>query len=273
MGRVIPYFPVPGGHSSPLYEPAAGPLTPEEANSPYAKFYDPSRPDVPEEIMQVFLSEGQMNPEDALLSNNINDILKDGYLKTEIGYCSLADGGAYAAVLHKMPELSCDVFLWFMQWWGGKDIGYKLWCPGYHYKSAMGWINEDVGNGPEDIVFTKELLLPEDFAFDPVLYSSSATRVVCSSNGISKPSGSLPEALPTPMVVGHFIRPIGKGMELRSRFWLGYACVPNEGLKCILPEGVKIPVEKARNIGIHCAHEFSYLKRVAPKVYAEYGNQ
>lgn len=209
-----------------------------------------------------------MDPAYAILQHNIHDLLKPGYLAVETGYCTLPQGGAYATVLHKMPELTCEVFQWFMEWWPGKSIGYKLWCPGYHYGSAYGWVNEDVGNGPEDIYFVKNLL-PEDFCFDLEQYRRSDTMLVCSSNALSKRTNAGKNEPPLPAVVAHFIRPAGSGMELRSKFWLGYQCLPQCGLHQVIPHKHQIPWQQAYNFVLHCAYEYSFLKRIAPRIYHE----
>lgn len=266
MKRCIPYVKPRCGPGSPEAEPACGALNEAEATSVWAGFFDASPPPVPQELLDALKPGQQMDPGKALMQENINDILKPGYLDVETGYCTLPGGGAYASVLHRMPELTCDVFEWFMRWWGGKDIGYKLWCPGYHYKSAYGWVNEDVGNGPEDIYFIKDLA-PEDFRFDPNVYHASDTILTCSSNAISKRTLAGPEEEPLPSVVAHFIRPAGKGMELRSRFWLGFQCSPELGLHRVISPERNIGWEAAYNFMAHCMHEYSFLKRVAPKVY------
>ena len=266
MEHIIPYLSLDSSSGAPAALPECAALSQAEAASPWAQFFDASTPDVPEEILAVLRAKRPMSPAKAVLQNNVHSLLEPGYLEVETGYCQLPNGGAYATVLHKMPELTCEQFQWFMGWWPGKDIGYKLWCPGYHYKSAYGWVNEDVGNGPEDVYFIKDLM-PEDFCFDPVVYSSSTTILTCSSNAISKRTGGGITEEPLPAVVAHFIRPAGTGMELRSKFWLGYQCTPGIGLHQVISPGRAVSWKQAYNFALHCAYEYSYLKRVAPKLY------
>lgn len=243
-------------------------LTPEEQASPLAKYYLSSPPVISPEILAALRQEEEMDPNCALMPENVYDILKPGYHEIETGYCTLPDGGGYICVLNSMPEITLTAHAAFMSWWPGDNLKYKIWCPSKHYASGYGWVNEDIGNGPEDIFFLKSLT-PGDFLFAPEAYAKSKTKLICSSNGLSKPSLAHLKVHPISMVVAHFVRPVRGGLELRSRFWMGYQCNSEQGLHQVAPPNWTPPVGALYRLAMHCALENANLRRVVPMLCAD----
>ena len=73
-------------------------LTAEEKQKPYAEFFYRN----PEKIPETVIAEIQKSPyphEHALLFEKMNDLLNPGYLPIENGFCQMADGSVFVAVL------------------------------------------------------------------------------------------------------------------------------------------------------------------------------
>ncbi|MBV7274722.1 hypothetical protein I6U48_17645 [Clostridium sp. PL3] len=73
-------------------------LTIEEEQKPYAKYFHQSIAAPNSQLMKI-LKQGQMNPANTLMLENINDLLNDGYGEVETGYCVLPNGSGYVAEL------------------------------------------------------------------------------------------------------------------------------------------------------------------------------
>ena len=66
----------------------------------------------------------------------------------------------------------------------------------------------------------------------------------------------------------HFVRETEGGVELRTRFWMGWTVVNGREVKT-LPDGVKIPEEAARMLLMHNIKEFHQLAHILPRIYTE----
>ena len=68
--------------------------------------------------------------------------------------------------------------------------------------------------------------------------------------------------------IGHFIRPLESGgIEVRSRFWLGFSVEPGRGM--YRNEYSNYTEKEAYEIAFHCAQEFANLDTVLSDLYAE----
>jgi hypothetical protein len=66
----------------------------------------------------------------------------------------------------------------------------------------------------------------------------------------------------------HFIREIKDGIELRTRFWLGYHVLEKIPY-FLLPKGVRIPEMGCASLARHNVLEFANLASFLPELYEE----
>lgn len=69
----------------------------------------------------------------------------------------------------------------------------------------------------------------------------------------------------------HFIRETADGVELRTRFWMGWTIVDQKAVKT-LPDGVRIPEIAAQTLLLHNMKEFANLASFLPEIFAEEKN-
>lgn len=86
-------------------------------------------------------------------------------------------------------------------------------------------------------------------------------------------SAGVPFFIPAmPALMCHFIREIPGGIEMRSRFWMGYNIIDRKPKKKI-PPFIKIPSRIPKGLAAHCAYEFSNLASFLPQIYEEEGGE
>ena len=244
------------------------PLTEEEKQLEYAELYDRkfSGPDAA--VLYALRENNPIKPENAIF--DFKELLTTEPLPIENGYCSLPNGGGYAAVRTEFRGITVEQYNWWRKWRfdcsaADEQIRYKLWCPGshivqVHQPSEMAI--EDIGLGPEEFHFngrlTKEdlfdaetLKLAEGFDFH-----LSVTKVYSPHNPVDGMYG----------IVLHVIRATEYGFEMRSRFWQGYT-VEGGKLVCKLKPGEAVHPDFPYLIAHHCANEMSSLRELIPLVY------
>ena len=249
-------------------------LTEEEKRQPYAKYLNRQPATPAKEALEYLRSRQEIPVEDALLAENgnMNDILKDGYMKCEYGVCTLPNGGGYVAMLNKMPGVTFQMYQFWNNWWSKEDqtLRYRIWNPRDHYKAGFRWSSEDVGKGVEDLIFLDHLV-PENLGIDGKLAKESSLLLADGGNVISKAIDAEPLSAPQPGVVGHFVRDMadGSGIELRSRFWKGYQFGP-DGLFCAMgPDTPRETLDTLLGLAEHNACEMANLASILPSLYAE----
>ncbi|WP_432407458.1 DAPG hydrolase family protein [Wukongibacter sp. M2B1] len=260
-------------------------LTLSEQRKTYSKyFYQPlAAPNL--ELMEI-LGQGPMDPAKALMPENINELLKPGYHEVENGYCILPNGAAYVAVNNKFPGATVEMINWWFAWHALEDMRYMLWFRKGHYGISISdedraiildpatpilqkfqgrthYVIEDTGTGPEDIQIS--FLTPEELGFDMTGFKSPVVATVVGANGISQLRSGGPKA---PAIMTHFVREIPRGVEFRSRFWMGYHMVDKKPVK-LIPGGIQIPIQAAKGLAFHNVEEYSNLAVILPNLYKE----
>lgn len=251
---------------------------PADASSlPYYKYYLQDMAKV-DPTAQKVMAEFPIDPQDATPVQDRNDLLKPGYLKTEIGYCQMPDGTAFMANYLKMPGVTAEMFHWWFAWHGLNPMRYVIWNKDDHYDvvvkngteaqlkdSSLSMaeriygvthtVTEDTGFGPGTIDISFEN--PIDLGYDPQLLAASDTDIVAAANGETA-------------LMLHTVRPIEGGIELRSRFWFGWNVDLNthEPVR-VIPDDVKIDGEIAKRLGIHSIKEMTNLAKILPSLYRE----
>lgn len=253
-------------------------LTEEERNIPYAKYYDLPIADVPQEKKDI-LQQGPMNFMDALPIERRMELFSPGYQKVETGYCVMEDGTGYLANLTKMPGVTPEMFEWWFAWHALEDMRYRIWDPEDHFYARQQnpekvlnpnvpmrektWgtthvVMEDVGLGASDL--TLKFFYPQEFGYDESRVGTKECATMFSAMGHS------PVAVST--IMTHFVRETTEGIELRTRFWIGYK-LDNGNVIKVIPDGIQVPVEVVRCLFTHGIKEFGHLSTILPLVYEE----
>ena len=117
--------------------------------------------------------------------------------------------------------------------------------------------------GPDQIVINFKY--PGDCGFKAELIGTDACATLVCGKGYGK--GQPPFAVP-PTFMTHFVREIEGGIELRSRFWMGWNYVNGKDVK-VLPDGMRYPDMAAMSLALHNVKEFTNLAAILPSLYAE----
>lgn len=272
-------------------------LTPEEKAKPYSKYYRLGLSVPDPDLMEQLRPDKPLDPEQALMPENLNDLLDPGYLEGETGWCVLPNGAGYVAVNNKMPGVTADMVNWWMWWHSLESLRYKIWWPKAHLGISVpdpkqrAWVAdpdpeiphtarwqgithnplEDVGMGPESIFIY--FITAEQFGFDMSRFVAPNVATAVCANGAAGPlEDTSPFHPKAPAMMCHFIREIPGGIEYRTRFWMGYQVVEKRPV-CILPPGAKVPWQAALGLARHNVEEYSNLRVLLPMIYEEQKNK
>lgn len=255
------------------------PITEAQKKLPYAKYFFRELAQAPEENIRIANS-GPVCPSKALSIMDRNRLFSPGYLDTETGYCIMEDGTGFVANLINMPGVTTEMFDWWFAWHGLGELRYSIWDPEDHYEArsidgAIGrceklsykeryWntthlIREDMGLGVESI--HASFRSPEEmgFAADKIGTPACGT-IVTALAGPNDGSNS--------QIMCHFIRETADGVELRSRFWLGWTIINKKAVRT-LPDNRRMEEIVARHLLLHNIKEFANLASFLPQLFEE----
>lgn len=259
------------------------PVKDEDRKKSYFKYYDVEMTPPPQEKIGKVLA-GPIDPSKALHINDRNRLFEPGYHEEEVGYCIFPDGTGYVANHTPMPGITSEMFDWWFAWHGLDDLRYTIWDNEDHYYARTMqpskatnpllstkekyWdtthhVLEDTGMGPEGLFINFKN--PGDLGFDTSKIGTEACSTIVCANGVG--DGQPPFASP-PTIMCHFIRNTEDGVELRTRFWMGWKCEDGIMSKA-LRDGVRMPPMGPMALCLHNIKEFTNLATLLPKVYAE----
>ena len=267
---------------------ATAELLEAEKGRPYAKYYDWAHGPLDPDAVAAYEEGRVYTQEEATDVFHLADLLKPGYLPMEMGVCEMADGSGLFANRIRMPEVTPEMFAWFMAWFPLEDLRYKIWVPHAHYGAAvsdetratlmdpqrayvhklrgtMRYIWEDNGAGRESMCL--RMISPQEGGVDPALCPREPEQAfACLALGMN-----LDKKVNT--ILFHCIRALPEGgSELRSRFWMGYG-MENGKFKLKLPAGVRLPRMLMRKTWEHNILEYSRLRDLLPRLYREFGDK
>lgn len=244
-------------------------LSLEEQAKSYSKYYYREPAKIDDELMEVINRRIEMDYKKAITPEKINYMLDPSLIEVENGYCRLPWGGGYIAALHKMPDVTLEMYKWWVDWWTREDLRYKIWCPKYHYKRGFMWNYEDCGCGGED-VFLMSLLRhnPEKIGLDLEKMKKSKVLMADAANATSRLRSCGEEVNPIPAVVTHFVYEKEYGIDIRTRFWKGYQSIGNS-LVYILEDGQEVSSESLNALLEHNCMEMATLREILPSLYRE----
>ena len=265
-------------------------LTPEEKAKPYSKyFYRKPAPPAPEKLAVM---DKPIDPSKALPIERINDLLNPGYFEVEAGWCVLPNGAGYVANHTSMPGVTVDMINWWFAWHSLEDLRYKIWWPDGHFGISLSdkdrakvldpsrpmpmrfqgvthFVIENVG-GPSAEKIAISFMTPEDVGFDMSRFKSPNVGTIAAANGASlmlDPPPGVPN-FKSPAFMCHFIREISGGIELRTRFWMGYHIL-NKKPYLLLPADVRLPEMVPAGLARHNVYEYANLASFLPEIYRE----
>ncbi len=128
------------------------PLTEEQGESPFAKFYYVPVPAPAPEVM-ASIGAQQLPETDALDFEKIETLFRSESDSVKNGWCIRPDGTGYSMVTTEMPLVTPEMEAWWTKWFLDPSydwLNYRIWMPGLHVSHAMpiienlGWGNVSI---------------------------------------------------------------------------------------------------------------------------------
>lgn len=258
-------------------------LTPEQKLKPYAKYYEKEMALIPQQDLDI-VNRGAIPVNNALSIFQAKEILNDGYLQAEVGYCLMKDGTGFAATKVFMPDVTPEMIDWWFNWHPLEGLRYMIWCPVGHTDSSaktpeahkdssgvplsqrnIGKIHYPVegfdvkGATPVEIAFQ----CPDVIGITPEIISQSSMKTF----QIAVVRGVKP-AIPI-NIFFHSVREVEGGIEFRSRYWVNMTSKNGKIQKSNLPIPKSLVLAVARNNCIHSLIEYNNLASILPQLYKE----
>ncbi len=130
----------------------------------------------------------------------------------------------------------------------------KTWGTVHH-------VLEDIGAGPDELILN--FRYPRELGLDEHKIGTDACATIMCANGHGPIPGQGVAA-----IMLHFVRKKADGIELRTRFWIGYGLIEGQIAK-LLPDGVHVPPKVPQGLFAHNLKEFGHLAAILPGLYRE----
>jgi len=252
------------------------------------KYLNRQNAPIPQEHLDILKSNNDIPEAKVLARAEVNKLLMLEYIDSENGYRRNNDGSTYVAVLTKMPKVTLEMIDWWFWWHAAESVRYQIWYPEMHYdieadfgtsynddsksyrerlQLSTHYVTEDIGLGKENIVI--DFKSPSEFGFDTDLIDAKKQSIICARVGSQKTGIWGVEMC-------HFVRVTNEGVEMRSRFWMGYkvqrmnkfgARILNTILNQSFIKRTLIPKNIGHNMFHHCSQEYHNLAKLLPDLY------
>ncbi|MDE3116748.1 MAG: hydrolase [Pseudomonadota bacterium] len=266
-------------------------LTPEEEARPFAKYYYDEIP-APDPA-HLAMMDRPCAPALAIGPERMNDLLDPGDLDVEIGWCNLPNGAGFIANRMFYPDITAEMIDWWFAWHPLEDLRYRIWYPPQHGGLMLSpegrkrildssiplaernWgvvhhVTENCNCGMENIDIS--FLSPKDFGFDMSRWKKPYVSTFAGGFGWAVTVNKTDESITAPALMCHIFRDSPKGLEHRTRFWMGYRLSGGKP-ELSLPPGVAVPVEAVQGLARHNVCEFTRFKSFLPRIYQEFGGR
>ncbi len=266
-------------------------LTAEEEARPFAKYYYDEIP-APDPA-HLALMDKPCDSARAIGPERMNDLLDPGDLDVEIGWCNLPNGAGFIANRMFYPGVTAEMIDWWFAWHPLEDLRYRIWYPPQHGGLMLSpegrkrildssiplaernWgvvhhVTENCNCGMENIDI--HFLSPKDFGFDMSRWKKPYVSTFAGGFGWAVTVNKTDESITAPALMCHIFRDSPKGLEHRTRFWMGYRFSGGKP-ELSLPPGVAVPVEAVQGLARHNVHEFTRFKSFLPRIYQELGGR
>lgn len=259
------------------------PVSEMEQEKSYFKYYlRDMTPVAPDKLGKVF--RGPMNPVNALPFTQRNRIFEPGFIQEEIGYCVMPDGTGYVSDLNFIPGATAKMVDWWFAWRGLEPLRYVISNPQSHMQAMTMqtekmmdvdlsyqeryWDSTQIVVKLGEMGPTTEYMnfkCPSDVGFDMEQIGTEACSSLICARCYSK--GVPPFAQPD-YFVAHQVREVEGGVEVRSRYWLGWNVRYGREDK-ELQDGLSMPPMLPMGCMLQNMTEWAHLSSFLPQLYAE----
>jgi hypothetical protein len=261
-------------------------LTREEASKPYAKYHSKDMTPIPQADLDR-VNAGPIDASKALPILERNRLLQDGDLPCETGYCLMPDGTGFAATRVLMENVSPAMLDWWFNWHPLEGLRYTIWCPIAHSDISAETPQAHLDSSGVDLALRNygkshfpvegfdlkgalklriHFRTPQDMGLDIQLFHEPNTTNLFAAT-VTHEQGPL--VFPINIFM-HCVRRVERGVEYRSRYWLGWV-MDRHGkiVRSKFPIPKSIMVDLARCNCIHSLIEYNHLASILPDLYAE----
>ena len=263
-----------------------------EKSKPYSKYYYLDNASLSDSTLQT-IYDNDFSFDAVIERQRVNQLLEKGYHKSEMGQRRNKDGSVYVAAFTKMPKVSAEMIDWWFWWHPVEPLRYKIWYPEAHYSTSADFqgvynddtlthaerlhrsvhtVAEDIGIGSREIII--DFMSPSDFGFDVSRFDeANVATIICARVGMLKQGVWTTE-------ICHLVRRTSEGVEMRSRFWIGYELKrmntsENSFVNKVISQAFLkrrlLPKDIGKHLMYHCIQEYHNLASFLPQLYREEG--
>ncbi|OOB79437.1 MAG: hypothetical protein BEN18_03930 [Epulopiscium sp. Nuni2H_MBin001] len=262
-------------------------LTAEQKARPYSKYYYKDMAKIPQADLDI-INAGPISSKKALSIYEAKEILKDGYLEAETGYCVMPNRTGFAATKVFMPNVTPKMINWWFNWHPLEGLRYMIWCPVGHTDISAKEPNKHLDNTyvplkirnigtthyPEEGFNVEgstnieiKFRSPQILGITPDMVKNSSMKAF----QIATCSNKIP---PIPInIFFHAVRLVNGGVEFRSHYWLNYTIKNNKISVSKIPLPIQVVSALAKNNCIHSLIEYNNLASILPQLYKEQAGQ
>lgn len=258
-------------------------LTEDQRRKSYSKYYYKDMEKIPQADLDI-VNAGPIETKKAIPLSRAAELLNDGYLDEETGYCLMEDGTGLAATKVFMPGVTPEMIDWWFNWHVLDGLRYMIWCPVAHtgisaktpeaHKDSSGVpLNE---RNVEKIHypiegFNVEGAVKVEIAFrKPDVFGITQEMIDKSTLATYQIATCTIAYIRLPInVFFHAIREVEGGMEFRSRYWMSNVVRDGKAQKSRLKVPEATVLNGARSNCIHSLTEYNNLASFLPQLYHE----